>query len=526
MTHATATAKRPRFANPAARLTHAAFAQVDGSSIGIFRLVFGLTITVYAVKAIANGEVRGIYIAPNYHFSYWGFSWIKPWPGVGMYYHFVALALSGFFLACGRACRVSAFATAMLFSFVFLCDRTAYLNHMYLIMLLSWMMVVIPADRFAALDGVGERRNKSTIPAWSLWLVRFHIGVPYFFGGIAKIRADWIQGQPMRMTLSSQPWYESVSHFAGAETVVFVFAIGGLLFDLVIIPALLWQRTRLFAFAACLVFHLTNALVFPIGVFPWLMMGATTIFFAPDWPRRLLATLNDKYRTSVNAEHCTLETSQRGTRFSERALLATLAVYVVMHSALPLRHWVTPGDPNWTERGHFFAWHMMLRGKRCGLRMYVTNRSTGETHPVDLRRYVTAYQYPKVSRDPEHIRQLAKFIAESAGDKAVEVRAFALVSLNGRKAELLVDPAVDLASEQPSWRHPHWIKPLQNPLLKHHWDVPLLEWEQVLEIRGDQLISRAVEASRKQHRSNTNISSKASANRQSEATDWTGVSRG
>ena len=31
-----------------------------------------------------------------------------------------------------------------------------------------------------------------------------------------------------------------------------------------------------------------NASLFQIGVFPWVMIFLTTIFFAPDWPRRML----------------------------------------------------------------------------------------------------------------------------------------------------------------------------------------------------------------------------------------------
>lgn len=467
------------------RFVAAAWKPVDGASLAAFRVVFGLGVAVYAMKSLLRGEVRMIFVEPQYHFSYWGFEWIKPWPGNGMYLHFAALALSGLLVAAGVAYRVTSVVMALLFSFVFLCDRTAYLNHYYLMVLLCWMMTVIPADRVFAVDRVGDARaveplSTHCVPAWALWLVRFHIGVPYFFGGVAKLSADWLQGQPMRMTLMQQPAVADLAQIVGTDFVVGLFSIGGMLFDLAVVPLLLWRPTRKLAFCLTLGFHLTNAFVFPIGVFPWLMMGATTIFFEPDWPRRWFRGPS----AVAQAQH-----TCAGRR--QQLILVAVCGYVAFHCLLPLRHLVTAGDPNWTERGHFFAWHMMLRGKRCGLRMYATSPETGQTLPVNLRQYVTEYQFPKVGRDPEHMRQLAHMIADTMQEKTgqrMEVRAFALVSLNGRRAELLVDPTVDLAQRPATWTMPEWINELTQPLRREHWDVPLLEWEQALGLDADAMI--------------------------------------
>ena len=294
----------------------------------------------------------------------------------------------------------------------------------------------------------------------------------------------------MRMTLSQQGWFESASQIMGSDTIIMLFAIGGLVFDLIIVPALLFHRTRMVAFCVATMFHLTNAFVFPIGVFPWLMIGATTIFFRPDWPRRLFSHQADESQTATTdvspvsvypQTPAPRELADVTWTARQKQILAGLSLCVLFHCVVPLRHLFTTGNPSWTERGHFFAWHMMLRGKRCGLRMYVTDKSTGQTVPADLRQYITAYQYPKVGRDPEHIRQLAHMIASST-DRSVEVRALAIVSLNGREAELLVDPLVNLAAEGPSWTHPAWIRQLTNPLLRDHWNVPLLQWESALGI--------------------------------------------
>src|SRR5262249_48702827 len=127
-------------------------------------------------------------------------------------------------------------------------------------------------------------------PTWTLWLLRFQIALPYVFGSIAKLNADWLQGQPMQIWLSRSVWQVLFGDVAKQPGLAFAFSWGGLLFDLGIVPLLLWPRTRRFAFAAAVLFHLLNAFTFNIGIFPWLMIGATTVFLAPDWLGRVLTS--------------------------------------------------------------------------------------------------------------------------------------------------------------------------------------------------------------------------------------------
>jgi hypothetical protein len=156
-----------------------------------------------------------------------------------------------------------------------------------------------------------------------------------------------------------------------------------------------------------------------------------------------------------------------------------LAVYVVLQLVLPLRHFVYPGRATWTEQGHYFAWHMKLRGKNCALRLYVTEPKSGRTGTIDLRDYVAEHQV-RFARDPEMIHELCQFIAQDIAGRGfsnVEIRAWSLVGLNGRKPQLLIDPTVDLAHEpSPSYRC-NWIVPLTEPLRHDAWDVPLDQWE-------------------------------------------------
>jgi len=161
-------------------------------------------------------------------------------------------------------------------------------------------------------------------------------------------------------------------------------------------------------------------------------------------------------------------------------LAAFLVAYTISQLLIPLRHFVLPGNPSWTEEGHCFSWHMLVRGKRSALRLNVTDEQSRRTGPVDLRPFVTELQLSRVARDPRLIYELANVIADELRDlgfDSIQIRAISLVSMNGRRPQYLVDPSVDLAKNPPGWFVPEWIIPLQEPLRKQPWDQPLSTWE-------------------------------------------------
>jgi len=160
---------------------------------------------------------------------------------------------------------------------------------MYLVSILSFLLILIPCHRSFSLDALINPKSRSQfVPAWSLWLLRAQIGIPYFYGGLAKLNPDWLRGEPMRTWLAELTSIPLVGQFLTEEWVVYLFSYGGLGFDLLIIPLLLFRKTRVIAFVASVMFHLTNAYIFNIGIFPWLMIPATLIFFPP----KLAASIN------------------------------------------------------------------------------------------------------------------------------------------------------------------------------------------------------------------------------------------
>ena len=455
------------------------FVPVEIDLLVYFRIVFGGVMLYWVAKYCVYGFVDEYYIQPRYHFHYFGFGWVSPWPGSWMWSHFYLMGLCAALISLGCFYRVATLVFAIGFTHLFLIDKTLYLNHYYLVSLVSWTMLLLPAHRAFSLDAVWRPAIRSwTAPTWTLWLVRFQIGLPYFFGGIAKLSADWLAGEPVRTMLAERTWYPGIGQFFADEWCVQIFVWGGLLFDLLVVPALLWRTTRIFAYVVALLFHVMNSTLFSIGIFPWFMILATVLFFPPGSLRKLLGSGAITWTAMPGLTWSQLS-------WSRKLLVSLLALYVTVQVLLPLRHYLHAGNPNWTEQGHYFSWHMMLRGKKPAVRFYATDPKTERTGAVDLRRYVTAYQMQRFGRDPRMIHELCQIIAADLrvlGFAEVEVRVLALVSMNGRKPQLLIDPTVNLAAEPRSWYPPGWIVPLTEPLRNEPWDEPLLEWEKHVEI--------------------------------------------
>jgi len=449
-------------------------APCDIASLVVWRVGWGAMIAWWAWDYLTSGRVRSLYVQPKFHFTYALFDWVHPWPGPGMYLHFLALAAMGLLVACGCLYRLASLLWALGFTYVFLLEKTNYQNHYYLMLLIGWWMPWLPLHRAVSVDAAWRPSlAQDTAPAWSLWVLRFHLALPYFFGGVAKLDPDWLSGMPMRQILATHAHWPLVGPLLTRDAIVALFTWGGLLFDLTIVPLLVGRTTRALGYAWCAAFHLLNSVLFEIHLFPWLMLLGSTLFFEPDWPRRLLGA-------RLLSLHAPQPQPWRELPAATRLALAAACLYVVFHIWWPLRHHLYPGDASWTEQGHFFAWRMMLRNKQAVVRYYLTDPQLGRTWNPDLRPYLSEMQASRFPRDPEMILELGQFLArqyEQKTGRRLEVRALALASLNGRKPQLLIDPQVDLTRLRRGQLHRPWVLPDSELLPEKAWDLPPMVWE-------------------------------------------------
>ncbi|NER82466.1 MAG: HTTM domain-containing protein [Leptolyngbya sp. SIO1D8] len=433
---------------------------VDIAFLVYFRIAFGGIMLWEVQRYFSHGWIQKYWITPEFNFTYPGFSWVHPWPGDGMIWHFAALGVLTVFMSLGFFYRLSAGLFFVGFTYTFLLEQARYLNHFYLICLLSLVLVGMPAHRLCSVDVLRRPKLLSqTVPAWTLWLLRFQIGVPYFYGGIAKLNGDWLQGEPMRLWLADSTDFPLVGQFFTQEWMVYLLSYSGLVLDLLVVPLLLWRKTRLPAFIFAVLFHLTNARLFSIGIFPWFMIAATAIFFPPDWPRRVVSF----FWKTPSTQSSSAIAPQR-----YRALITScLLVYVSLQCLVPLRHYLYPGDVNWTEEGHQFAWHMKLRDKDATAEFLVRDPATQQIQVILPEQFIARWQARKMAGRPDMVLQFAHYLAETLpaqGDESLEVRTRVWVSLNGRSPRLMIDPFVDLTQKSQIMGPADWILPLDEPL--------------------------------------------------------------
>jgi HTTM domain/Vitamin K-dependent gamma-carboxylase, lumenal domain len=437
------------------------FAPVDPASLAFLRIAFGLLLAWEVGVYFATGRIGADYVEPAFHFTYLGFHWVRPWPGAGMYVHFAALGLAALALALGLAARASAAFFCAGFTYVFLLEEARYLNHFYLICLLAFLLAVVPAGRAFSIDALlsGEHR---AAPAWALFLVRAQIGLVYLFAGIAKLNPDWLRAAPLDEWLADRAGHPVLGAVLATRAGAYAFSYGGLTLDLLAWPLLAWRPTRTGMFLFVASFHLLNATLFGIGIFPWLMLAATTVFLEPDWPRALAHRL-----LGPRVPRAPAFEPPAPSPFARRAVPAFVALYLAVQVVVPLRHLLYPGSVHWTEEGHMFSWHMKLRDKSSTATFLLTDPATGETTLVDPRAELTDDQARKMSGRPDMILQYAHHLAQTRshpGGPRLQVHALVTTSLNGREPQPLVDPDVDLAAEPQGLGHARWIVPLETPL--------------------------------------------------------------
>ncbi len=131
-----------------------------------FRIVFGVLMLFAVLRFWSKGWIHELYIAPDFHFKYFGFEWVTPFTGNGMYWVFALMGLAALCIALGFFYRISAALFFLSFTYVELLDVANYLNHYYFVSLVAFLLIFFPAHRQVSLDvklGMGATAQKSKL---------------------------------------------------------------------------------------------------------------------------------------------------------------------------------------------------------------------------------------------------------------------------------------------------------------------------------------------------------------------------
>lgn len=449
------------------------FTPVDAASLAVFRIGFGIIMLFEMCRYFGMDWIRRYYITPEFYFSYYGFDWVRPWDETGMYLHFALLALLALFITIGFLYRFAVITFTLGFTYVFLLDQTQYLNHFYLVILLGLLLCVLPAQRTFSVDARLRRPpGPAVVPAWTVWALRAQFEVLLIYAGIVKVNSDWLQLEPMGIWMQRGAELPLIGPLMVEPLLVVAASYGVIILHLIGAPLLLFRRTRLGVFLVYTVFHTINHFSFNIGIFPWLTLFGTLIFFEPDWPRRFWRAMTAReVPVEASAGHngdARAVTAQAVAPRTRRLVIGLLAVWFAIQVLVPLRHLLYPGNVSWTEEGHRFAWQMMLRDKTGLVDFTVTDPGSGRVWHVSLTDYLTPRQIRKMATRPDMILQFARYLARVWEQEKhlpdVEVRVQTAISLNGRLPAPMLDPDRNLAAVPRDLRHADWILPLTEPL--------------------------------------------------------------
>ena len=533
---------------------------VAADSLAVFRIGFGLLVAFSSLRFLAKGWVDTLYLAPENHLTYGWFGWVAPLPAPWMHLHMVALAVLGICIALGYRHRLATALFIVGFAYTELIEASLYLNHYWFITLAAVLLLLLPAHHHWSLDAAACRTARAhhslarsawraahprspngasrtdtlrdgeasqtahhrplrsaagrtarqaespAVQAWVVWALRAQVGIVYVFAGLAKLNGDWLfHAQPLRLWLADRTHLPFIGSFLDEPLVAYAASWGSAAFDCTIVAWLLWRRSRPWAYAVLVVFHIATWLLFPkIGVFPWVMIFCALVFFRPDWPRQLakrvrvglngtaaeepepmlsapvqsdiangkifgepaqkqiVGASDDTENTAGGKTSSASRTAMGSPCIQRRAMypngktsnvsrpaIVLLAIFAAVQVFLPLRHYLEPGNVRWNEQGYYLAWRVMLTEKAGHLEYKVTDPATGRTLLAYPELVLTDWQAAHAATRPDLIHATALLIAdhyEQQGISDAEVRATSWVSMNGRQAKQFIDPAINLAA--------------------------------------------------------------------------------
>lgn len=421
-----------------------------------FRITFGLLMLGSLIRFWWRGWITALYVTPPFHFTYWGFEWVQPLGDTGMYLLVFVLISCALLVTLGLFYRPAIVIFFLGFTYVELIDVTTYLNHYYFISLVAFLLVWLPANRYYSLDAYfGFIKPRLRVPRWTIGILRFQMALVYVFAGLAKLNADWLlRAQPMKTWLPAKSHLPIVGSFMYDDWVAYLFSWFGAGYDLFIVFFLLNRRTRPTAYGFVLLFHAATALFFPaIGMFPYVMIASSLIFFSGEFHQKLLSFLPVRKMALPVASY----------QFRYKTVAAGLvAVYVCVQLLVPMRFLLYPGKLFWTEQGYRFSWRVMLMEKAGAAYFTVKDQTGKKSWTVDNGQYLTPLQEKMMSSQPDLILKYAHYVADQFKAKGVagpKVYAEVYVTLNGEPSRLFVDSTVNLAAKKLSWRPYDWVLP-------------------------------------------------------------------
>ena len=422
--------------------------------------------TLSMIRFVSKGWVEKLYLEPSFHFSFYGFEWVKPF-GEMTYLLFLICCVSAFFVAVGYKYRLSIIIFFLSFTYIELMDKTTYLNHYYFISILSFLMIFLPANSYYSIDSKIKGYSFKKIPKWCTDCIKMLLFIVYFYSGLAKLNSDWlIEAQPLKIWLTSSYDLPIIgSTLMQQKWVHYAMSWGGMFYDLFIAFLLLYSRTRIFAFFLVVFFHLFTAILFPIGMFPYIMIVGSLIFFDPKTHNKMIQKI-DGILKLLGFKSKKVELLQIKSH-NNSIVLSIITVFFMIQLCFPFRYFLYPGELFWNEQGYRFSWRVMLIEKKGITNLKVLNKENGKSFMVMNAEFLSEFQERQMSFQPDFILEYAHHVGEyykKNGLNEIEIYADSYVTLNGRLSQRFIDPKVNLLEEKRGFKNKTWVLALNDEI--------------------------------------------------------------
>ena len=439
----------------------------QASTLAFFRLAFGLIMVLSLIRFASYGWIEKFYIQPLFHFTYYGFNWVKP-IGNLIYFLFIICGIAAFCVSIGYRYRLAIITFFLSFSYIELIDKTTYLNHYYFISVVSFVLIFLPANAYFSVDAYRNPKIAfEKIPRWTIDILKVLLGIVYFYAGLAKINSDWLfKAMPLKIWLPNNASLPFVGSFFNENWLHFAFSWAGMIYDLSIVFLLLYKRTRIFAFVIVVIFHALTRFLFPIGIFPYVMIVSSLIFFDAGFHQKCLRIISKLIRLNA-AIFDNGKVKIQNFTIAYKTRLIIIMSFLVTQLLLPFRYLAYPNELFWTEEGFRFSWRVMLMEKAGYTEFTVTDAKTRKTIKVINSQFLTPFQEKQMAFQPDFILEYAHFLRDyyqSIGFNDPEVYVNSYVALNGRLSQKYIDPKINLAKENETLHHKTWILPFNDEI--------------------------------------------------------------
>lgn len=441
------------------------FTPIKTAPLAVFRILFGILMLYTTSRFVLQGWVDKYYVEPQFHFTYFGFEFVKSL-GIYTYLLFIISFVAALGITFGYKYRLSTLAFFISFTYCELIDKTYYLNHYYFVSIISLLLVFLPANAYFSIDAKqNEKKAFTKIPRYNILVIQLMLSIVYFYAGLAKINSEWLlKAMPLKIWLPSRYDLPLLGDLFQLEWVHYAMSWSGMLYDISIPFLLFYRRTRVLALVLVIGFHIMTRILFPIGIFPYVMICSTLIFLDASFHEKIIGFITKLFKLKWKQHPAILEWLPST---KNKAITGFFIVFFSVQLLFPFRYILYPDELFWTEEGYRFSWRVMLLEKGGYVQFKVVDPSTGKWFYVEDQQFLTEYQQKQMRIQADFILQFAHFLEKYYQGKGIanpEIYVNSYIALNGRLSKRFINPGADLTKIKENWKHKDWILPFNEKI--------------------------------------------------------------